>query len=398
MPGTMAVFGAAYQNMLAAQGKGGGLTGQAAVAALLEAVPTGRVQSAELLPFVSEEMQVRAAPKLDIARETSQGWQGRLANQRTGWAMIASESGLEEGQRNFFKFFTQWMNENQQIPQKFGEMWEKISEQFVIAGGFGSLLRSTLGGRDTIFKEWLGEERTEQLREDFDLLAEKARAAAGFLGLLDEKEEGKGFWRELVERGAAFVGTSAAVMEGDFGRAKTEADRLLEGAGDAYLRRMPHLRAAGALRDKYVDTYNQHMPHLNAAEASRDRYLDIMNPVRSYGGNAIPWMNHIGRQPWYYPRGDEPLTNTPTGVPFRNVTPYGEDHREIPRSIGDIIGEMGYNSPSADTLVREAGVSLGQGETINVGGITIHATSSEPEAIKEAVEEVFREGLPPRSR
>src|SRR5690554_7652199 len=142
----MSVFANAYQNMLASQGRGGGLTGQAAIAALLEAVPTGTVQNAELLPFVSEEMQKRAAPKLEIAKNTSQAWQGVLANQRTDWTRIASESGVEEGQRNFFRFFSQWMNQNRDIPERFGKWWEEFSKQFSIAGGFGDLIKMTLEG------------------------------------------------------------------------------------------------------------------------------------------------------------------------------------------------------------------------------------------------------------
>lgn len=286
MPGTMSVFANAYQNMLASQGRGGGLTGQAAIAALIEAVPTGTVRSAELLPFVSQEMQARAAPKLEIAKNTSQAWQGVLANQRTDWTRIASESGVEEGQRNFFRFFSQWMNQNQDIPERFGKWWKEFSKQFAIAGGFGDLIKMTLEGQETIIKEWLGAERTEQLRKDFDLLAEKARVAAGFLGLLDEKQGGRGLWREVVDRGAAVIGASSALMEGDFGRAKTEAGVVFGGAGDAYVRRMPHLRAAGVLKDKY---------------------LGLISPERDDDGYSIPYLNMIGRQPSYHPRGAELL-------------------------------------------------------------------------------------------
>lgn len=286
MPGTMSVFANAYQNMLASQGRGGGLTGQAAIAALLEAVPTGTVRSAELLPFVSQEMQVRAAPKLEIAKNTSQAWQGVLANQRTDWTRIASESGVEEGQRNFFRFFSQWMNQNRDIPERFGKWWKEFSEQFAIAGGFGDLIKMTLEGQETIIKDWLGAERTEQLRKDFDLLAEKARTAAGFLGLLDEKQEGRGLWREIVDRGAAAVGTTSALLDGDFGRAWSEAGTVFAGAGDAYMRRMPHLRAASALKDKLYG---------------------IVSPERDDAGYAIPYLKMIGQQPTYHPRGAELL-------------------------------------------------------------------------------------------
>lgn len=351
--------------MLADQGKGGGLTGQAAVAALLEAVPTGKVRSDELLPFVSREMQRRAEPKLDIARETSQGWQGRLANQRTGWAMIASESGVEEGQRNFFRFFTQWMNENQQIPQRFGEMWKNLSEQFVIAGGFVGLFKEALGGEKNIIAEILGPDKMAKLIEDFTLLSNKVENVARFFGLFEPKEEApspgqapkrgeagfgeKSFWDFIAEEFAYSTRAFTSVTELDFFSS--------EGF-------FPTLGKSGANIMDYL-TYN----------------TSLGKPARNIAPRVEEWIRN-------------PLIEQREAYGFA----YGEDYREIPRSMEDIMGGMRYNSPSAATLAREAGMSFGQGETINVGGITIHATSSEPEAIREAVEEVFREGLPPKSR
>lgn len=288
MPGTMSVFAEAYQNMLASQGKGGGLTGQAAVAALLDAVPTGQVRSGELLPFVSEEMQKRAAPKLDIARETSQGWQGRLANQRTGWAMIASEAGVEEGQRNFFRFFTQWMNENQDIPERFGKFWKDFSEQFAIAGGFPDLIRMTLEGTDTIIKEWLGEEKTAQFVKDFERLSAAASSAATFLGLMGGAEGEKSGWQQFTERGAALVGVGGALAEGDLGRAGSSLVTAFEGAGTAYVNRMPHLRAMRSIKESV--------------------YGFAIEPERDDEGFAIPYLRMTGQEPTYHPRGLELLT------------------------------------------------------------------------------------------
>lgn len=364
MPGTMSVFAAAYQNMLASQGKGGGLTGQAALAALLEAVPTGSVRSNELLPFVAEEQQRRAAPKLDIARETSQAWQGRLDNQRTGWAMIASESGVEEGQRNFFRFFTQWMNENKQIPQKFGEMWKNISEQFAIAGGFGGLLKETLGGRDTIIKEWLGEERTQELINNFATLNNAVASAARFFGLFSDPsapapgvapkrgEKGfgeKGFWQMNAEQFSSVVGMWSAVGRGDFTSTNGMPRHFMN------------------LSSNFADYLTYNTP--------------LKGPVLGMSTHVTNWMKN-------------PMLDTSEPYGFQ----MGGDYREPARDAGAIVGGMRYERPNAATLANGAGLSFAQGEAINVGGITIHATSSEPEAIKEAVEEALRQGLPPKSR
>lgn len=110
MPGTMSVFAEAYQTMT-----GGGLQGQEALAALMEAVPTGTVESAKLLPIVAELMRKRAAPKLDIAMKTSQAEQGRLQNIQSDLMMAASGAGVESGFTRMFKSLTAALKESEPL-------------------------------------------------------------------------------------------------------------------------------------------------------------------------------------------------------------------------------------------------------------------------------------------
>tara|TARA_R110000744_G_C19371770_1_gene563164 strand:+ start:34823 stop:35803 length:981 start_codon:yes stop_codon:yes gene_type:complete len=168
----MSVFADAYQKMLGSQGKGGGLTGQAAIAALLEAVPTGKVSSNDLLPFVSEEMQRRAAPKLDIAMRTSQAWQGRFQSQANDWTKIASESGLEAGMKNFFETFTLMLRDNPQIAQAFGSGWESFSKGATNVMQFPGQFLGAAEGRDNYISAILGDEQVVQLRKNLDELTE----------------------------------------------------------------------------------------------------------------------------------------------------------------------------------------------------------------------------------
>lgn len=318
--------------MLASQGRGGGLTGQAAVAALLEAVPTGQVRSNEILPFVSEEMQRRAAPKLDIAKETSQAWQGRLQNQQTGWAMIASEAGVEEGQRNFFRFFTQWMNQNQDIPEKFGKFWKEFSDQFTIAGGFPDLIRMTLEGQETIIKEWLGSERTERMIKNFESLSEKAGKAARFLGLFQTPEEGKkSGWEFASSLGAdtlAFVDAVTSLnMTYDEGIGVT-GTRLLKNIGGRLADNTP----LGAI--------------------SRRMYGFAVNPERDDEGRALAYLSMTGQQPVYHPRGLELLT----------------------------AGQGGQKS-GGDTIV------------LNIPGVTLMTNTNSREETQETLAEFFEDML-----
>src|SRR5690554_3707339 len=289
----MSVFANAYQNMLASQGRGGGLTGQAAIAALLEAVPTGTVRSAELLPFVSEEMQKRAAPKLEIAKNTSQAWQGVLANQRTDWTRIASESGVEEGQRNFFRFFSQWMKHNQDIPERFGKWWKEFSEQFAIAGGFPDLIKMTLEGQETIIREWLGSERTDRMIKNFDSLSEKAGKAASFLGLFQTPEEGKkSRWEVASSLGAdtlAFVDAVTSLnMTYDEGIGVT-GTRLLKNVGGRLADNTPLGRIGRFVYGFATDPEG------------------TIKPERDDRGYSLRYLKMTGQQPTYYPRGAELL-------------------------------------------------------------------------------------------
>jgi len=175
--------------MLKARGQGGGLTGQAAIAALLEAVPTGKVSSNELLPFVAEEMRRRAAPKLDIAMRTSQAWQGRLQNQRGDWTTIASEAGLESGQARMFQWMTQWMNENRDVAERFGKWWDDFTGDLVLITAFPAVLKDFFkGGEGNPIDRWLGEDVSAEFRTAWKELAESFKPVVdGFkeMGPLD---------------------------------------------------------------------------------------------------------------------------------------------------------------------------------------------------------------------
>src|SRR5690554_7334698 len=59
LPGTFSVFQDAYQTLLKRQGRGGGLTGQAAYRQLVADVSAGKVVSNELLPVVADRKSTR---------------------------------------------------------------------------------------------------------------------------------------------------------------------------------------------------------------------------------------------------------------------------------------------------------------------------------------------------
>src|SRR5690554_2148623 len=332
LPGTFSVFQDAYQTLLKRQGRGGGLTGQAAYRQLVADVSAGKVVSNELLPVVAEEMQKRAAPKLEIAKNTSQAWQGVLANQRTDWTRIASESGVEEGQRNFFRFFSQWMNQNRDIPERFGKWWEEFSEQFAIAGGFGDLIKMTLEGQETIIKEWLGTERTEQMIQNFRELSEKAKTAANFLGLVSETPKvGESPWKVASSLGAdtlAFVDAVTSLnMTYDEGIGVT-GTRLLKNVGGRLADNTPLGRIGRFVYGFATDPEG------------------TIKPERDDRGYSLRYLKMTGQQPTYYPRGAELLmmgqqpaqSSTPPLV-IENITLNANsgDREELTQLMTDVL-------------------------------------------------------------
>src|SRR5690554_354244 len=367
LPGTFSVFQDAYQTLLKRQGRGGGLTGQAAYRQLVADVSAGKVVSNELLPVVAEEMQKRAAPKLEIAKNTSQAWQGVLANQRTDWTRIASESGVEEGQRNFFRFFSQWMNQNRDIPERFGKWWEEFSKQFSIAGGFGDLIKMTLEGQETIIKEWLGSERVEQLRKDFDTLSSAARSAAEFLGLFREEpkpapgvppkrgEAGYGkkpFWQFASEQVANTARVGASVVE-------------LDPAG-----------FVNSVGDSFGNTMD---------------YLTWNTPL---GAPARKWSPHIERG----------LRTTYDF--FMPTWKEGELVYARPDQMGDPYWRNSHNyyfNPDVDRLIQGQLGPLGSSTTVTIDTLSIVAPSgTDPEefahSVSEALESVLQRSLPGKNR
>ena len=122
LPGTMSIFAQAYQEMT-----GGSLSGQEAIAALMEAVSTGKVQSSQILPIVARIMRERAAPKLDIAMKTSQAEQARFQNIMSDQAIRASGAGVESGFARLFRSMTIALKEASPLVESMARGFDNIS-------------------------------------------------------------------------------------------------------------------------------------------------------------------------------------------------------------------------------------------------------------------------------
>jgi len=124
LPGTMSIFAEAL-----AQKTGSGLTGQAALAALYEAVPTGKLKAADLLPIVSQVMSQRAAPKIEALRKTSMAEQGRGGSVIQDLLYAFSRSGGEEGFARFFRTVTAAAEKLTPVVEGLGRAFNWMSKQ-----------------------------------------------------------------------------------------------------------------------------------------------------------------------------------------------------------------------------------------------------------------------------
>lgn len=175
LPGTMSIFGQAYQEMT-----GGNLTGQAAIAAIMEAIPTGKVKSSEILPIVARIMRERAAPKLDVAMKTSQAQQARFQNMTADMAILASNSGLESGFSRLFRALTDGLREAgpmiESLSRGFDELTKGVSSALLVVQSFQRFFQ----GRDSAIGDMLFP--TEENREKAFIWLEATKNAFSAMG------------------------------------------------------------------------------------------------------------------------------------------------------------------------------------------------------------------------
>lgn len=166
MPGTMSVFAEALQRQT-----GGNLQGQAAMQALMEAVPAGQVKS-DILPIVAQILRERAKPKLDVAMKTSQAEQARAINLLTDFTNLASKAGLEEGFSRIFRTFTDGLSESAGLVKSLAEGFNtatKFARDFLL---IPQSISRMFEGKDSVVADWLfgqGEDGTKMLAFAYEM-------------------------------------------------------------------------------------------------------------------------------------------------------------------------------------------------------------------------------------
>lgn len=219
MPGTMSVFAEAYRRQ-----QGADWDSKTALQELYGTLKPGKnLNTAELSPFLVDVLRERAAPKLDIAMQTSQAWQGRFQNARSDWTRTFSESGGEAGYRNVFRGFTGFMESFPEIPESTARRFESITNAASALMALPGSIRAAVEGEDSLIGDWLGEEVIEKARTNLESIAS---AVAKIKGLLPERTQNpdgpQNFIGHVAHRssmiGAGFLnlgGTIGRVVQGE---------------------------------------------------------------------------------------------------------------------------------------------------------------------------------------
>lgn len=166
LPGGTALFAQAYQAKI-----GGNKTGGEAIQQLLADMKKGKVTS-DILTYAGAAASQRAnqGGALASASQASQAEQARYQNSVNDMAVLASNSGVEEGFARIFRTLNAGLSES-------GDLVRGLSEGFNNATKWAddlllfpqSFIRA-LEGKDSLVADWLGVDKTSQLVKDWQTI------------------------------------------------------------------------------------------------------------------------------------------------------------------------------------------------------------------------------------
>jgi hypothetical protein len=173
LPGGTALFARAYQAQLAAQGKGGGLTGQAAIEKLRADMQRGLVSS-EILRYagIDASQQANKGGALALASTASQAEQQRYQNAVSDLAAVASNAGVEEGFARIFRTLNAGLGESNGLVQSLAEGFNEATKWADDLLLFPQSFIRMLEGKDSLIADWLGYDTSRQLVEDWKQIKE----------------------------------------------------------------------------------------------------------------------------------------------------------------------------------------------------------------------------------
>ncbi len=161
LPGAVSLFAQAYQRQI-----GGNLTGSAATKALRKAMQDRKV-TGSILTVAGDLAAERAAPSLEPAKKASQAEQARYQNTVTDIAVLASNSGVEEGFARIFRTLNSGLSESGDLVKGLAEGFNDATKWADDLMLFPQSFVRALEGKDSLVADWLGVDTTKQLVQDF---------------------------------------------------------------------------------------------------------------------------------------------------------------------------------------------------------------------------------------
>lgn len=161
LPGAKDIFAQAYQ-----QQTGGNLKGSAAIIALEAAMKAGTVRG-NILDVAATIASQRAAPGLSKASQASQAEQARYQNAVSDTAILASNSGVEEGFARIFRTLTAGLSESNGLVRTLAEGFNEATKWADDLLLFPQSFVRALEGKDSLVADWLGIDKSSQLVKDW---------------------------------------------------------------------------------------------------------------------------------------------------------------------------------------------------------------------------------------
>lgn len=163
LPGGTALFAQAYQAKL-----GGNKTGADAIQQLLADMKKGKVTS-DILTYAGAAASQRAnqGGALGTASQASQAEQARYQNSVNDMAVLASNSGVEEGFARIFRTLNGGLSESGELVKGLSEGFNEATKWADDLLLFPQSFARVLEGKDSLVADWLGIDKSSQLVTDW---------------------------------------------------------------------------------------------------------------------------------------------------------------------------------------------------------------------------------------
>lgn len=150
--------------------RGGNLTGAEARSYLMDEMQKGNVKSADVLPIVARLLNDLSSGGIEAARRSSGAEQARAENAllgRGGLLEVFSRNGGESGFARFFNGINSQLSQSKPLAEAFARAFENSATQAQKLLTFAESFNNAIEGKDSQVADWLGAEKTAQLRSDW---------------------------------------------------------------------------------------------------------------------------------------------------------------------------------------------------------------------------------------